>query len=55
MDETKLKPISPYNIILFAQFGKEAGSIISTCESRHSGFLNIFLSERNLQLLENTS
>jgi hypothetical protein len=44
MDETRLKPIHPYNIILFAQYGKEVGRNISTCESHHLGFFGIFLS-----------
>jgi hypothetical protein len=55
MDETRLKPISPYNIILFVQSRKEAVRNISTCESRHLGFWSIFLLEGNLQLLEYTS
>jgi hypothetical protein len=52
MDETTLKPIHPYNIIFFAQFGKEVGGNISSCESRHLGFLSIFLSKGSFQLLE---
>jgi len=52
MDETKIKPIHPYNIILVAQFRKEAGGNISTCESLDLGFSGIFLSNGSLQLLE---
>jgi hypothetical protein len=55
MDETRLKPIRPYNIILFAQYGKEAKGNIPTCENRHLGSLGIFLSKGSLQLLEVTS
>jgi hypothetical protein len=55
MDEKKLKPFYPFNIIMFAQFGKEAGWNISTCESHHSWFSGIFLLEGSFQLLEVTS
>jgi hypothetical protein len=43
MDETRLKPIHPYHIILFAQSRKEVGRHISTYESCHLGSLGIFL------------
>jgi len=52
MDETKIKPIHPYNIILATQSRKELGGNISTCESLDLGFSGIFLSNGSLQLLE---
>jgi hypothetical protein len=52
MDETRLKPFHPYNIILIAQFRKKAGGNISTCESLDLGSFNVFLLEGRLQLLE---
>jgi hypothetical protein len=55
MDEIGLKPFCPYNIILAAQFGKEAGGNISTSESHDIGFSSVFLSKENFQLLEVTS
>jgi hypothetical protein len=55
MDETWLKPFRPYNIILVAQFRKKVGRNISTCENLDLGFLGVFLSKGNLQLLEVTN
>jgi len=55
MDEIRLKPFHPYNIILATQFGKEVGGNISTCGSCDLGFLDIFFSKGTLQLLEVTS
>jgi hypothetical protein len=52
MDETRLKPLCPYNIIMVAQSRKEAGGKISTCETHDLGFLGVFLSKGSLQLLE---
>jgi hypothetical protein len=52
MDEIGLKPFHPYNIILVAQSGKEAGGNISTYESLDLGFSSIFLLKGTLQLLE---
>jgi hypothetical protein len=55
MDETRLKPFHPYNIILATESGKEVGRNISTCESPDLGFSNVFLSKGTLQLLEVTN
>jgi hypothetical protein len=52
MDETKIKPIRPYNIILVTQFGKEVGGNISTCGSVDLRILGIFLLEGSFKLLE---
>jgi hypothetical protein len=41
LDETKLKPFCPFNIILATQFGKKAGRNISTCENPNLGFLGV--------------
>jgi hypothetical protein len=43
MDEIKLKPFLPYNIILEAQFKKELKGKVSTCGGRDLGFLDVFL------------
>jgi hypothetical protein len=43
LDETKLKPFCPYNIILTTQFGKKARRNISTYENPNLGFLGVFL------------
>jgi hypothetical protein len=48
MDETRLKPFRPYNIIMVAQSKKEAGGNISTCETPDLGFLGVFLSKGSL-------
>jgi hypothetical protein len=42
MDEIKLKPFCPYNIILAVQSGKEAGGNIAICGSCDLGFLEVF-------------
>jgi hypothetical protein len=55
MDETRLKPFPPYNIILVAQFGKKVGRNISICENLDLGFLGVFISKGSFQLLEVTS
>jgi hypothetical protein len=43
MDETKLKPFRPYNIILATPSRKKARWNISTCENLNLGFLGVFL------------
>jgi hypothetical protein len=52
MDETRLKPFRPYNIILVAQYGKKARGKILTCESLDLRILGVFFSKGNLHLLE---
>jgi hypothetical protein len=52
MDETRLKPFHPYNIILVAQYGKEARWNISICESFDLRILGVFFLKGNLQLFE---
>jgi hypothetical protein len=52
MDETRLKPFCPYNIILVAQLKKKVGKNISICENHDLGFLGVFLSKGSFQLLE---
>jgi hypothetical protein len=55
MDETRLKPFYPYNIILVAQSRKKVKGNISTCEGPNLGFSGVFLLKGNLQLLDVTS
>jgi hypothetical protein len=52
MDETRLKPFRPYNIIMVAQSGQKVGGNISICENHDLRFSCVFLSKGSFQLLE---
>jgi hypothetical protein len=55
MDETRLKPFHPYNIILATQSRKKVGRNNLICENLDLKLAGIFLLEGSFQLLEVTS